>query len=149
MKKELKGYLHLFGIGCPVSTIDGIGNILVIHNKAVTVALKCINYNQELHGFSDGNGGLHRTYLLKDDYIKLILHHLSDITDEERLYFQNLCELEKEDLACIKYGTAHLTNIIQWSNGVHYLLSKHFDLFGLIEAGLAVNAAELKSVSSR
>ena len=29
-----------------------------------------------------------------------------------------------------------------------FLLSKHFDLFGLIEAGLAVNAAELNSVSS-
>lgn len=30
-----------------------------------------------------------------------------------------------------------------------FLLSKHFDLFGLIESGLAVNAAEINSVSSR
>lgn len=86
--------------------------------------------------------------------IKPILRPLSDMTEEEKLEFQELCHLEKESLGCItvswdvltekiELGTAHLTNVFQWTIGVKYLLSKHFDLFGLIEAGLAIDKTTL------
>lgn len=84
--------------------------------------------------------------------IKPLLRQLSDISEEEKREFQIVCELEKEDLDCLKeyndrffdgegrsYGTAHLTNILQWAKGVQYLLSLFIDLFGLIDAGIALD----------
>jgi len=88
-------------------------------------------------------------------WIKPILRPLDDITENELAEFQNVCGLEKEDLECLRiskdnffnsddksYGTAHLTNISQWATGVFYLLSKHFDLFNLIDIGLAIDKAK-------
>jgi hypothetical protein len=53
----------------------------------------------------------------------------------------------------VYYGEEPKDYVVGWSafspTVTKYLLSKHFDLFGLIESGLAVNAAEIKSVSSR
>lgn len=85
-------------------------------------------------------------------WIKPILRPLSDITEEEKAEFIEICGIEPEDMACLvrsrdeffsehetSFGTAHLTNIAQWAVGVKYLLSKHFDLFQLIESGLAID----------
>jgi hypothetical protein len=90
---------------------------------------------------------------------KLLLRPLSDITPEEKNSFINICELEPEDAECLTifkdrffdgqvgYGTAHLTNIEQWATGVYFLLSREFDLFGLIENGWAIDKTQLEVVS--
>jgi hypothetical protein len=129
MKKELKYYLPLYGIGCPVKTIDGLGTVLVIHPKAVTVSLNKISLDQTLHGVEKGNGGLHRTYLYKDSFFTLILRPLSDMTDEERA-----------EAFTIKGKNAFVEFEAETTK---FLLSKHFDLFGLIEAGLAIDKTTL------
>lgn len=72
------------------------------------------------------------------DEVKPFLRKLESIKDEEKKQFQHLCHLEKEDLACLFDGTAHLTNVKEWAMGVLFLCGKHFDLFSLIENGEAV-----------
>jgi hypothetical protein len=87
--------------------------------------------------------------------IKPILRPLSDMTEEEKHEFKELCNLEKEDLDCLTYkpspldgnitlGTAHLTNILQWAQGVNYLLKQKFDLFGLIDSNQALEKTKMK-----
>jgi hypothetical protein len=133
---EIKDYLHLY-LGC---TLDN-GNIL----NAVHV---------------DGSlETLYRGHLInywtpeEAKELKLVLRPLSDIKFHEKQEFIETCGLEQEDIDCLilstvnpfenTYGTAHLTNVIQWAKGVTYLLSKHFDIFGLIDAGLAIDATPL------
>jgi hypothetical protein len=148
-EKKIQDYLHLYGIDCPVMTPDGIGSILVIYPNVVEVCLNVIKYKQVMKG-RKGGGEMHYKYFYPD--IKLILRPLSDITEDEKLEFIELCGIEPEDIDCLiksrddffpepetSYGTAHLTNIAQWTVGVKYLLSKKFDLFQLIESGLALD----------
>jgi hypothetical protein len=90
-----------------------------------------------------------------EEEIKPILRPLSDISHEEQEQFIEVAGLEPEDIDCLikspddffqgelSYGTAHLTNIAQWAQGVNYLLSKHFDLFQLIDFGLAIDVTTL------
>lgn len=71
---------------------------------------------------------------------ELMLRDLKEITKKEEKKFQLLCHLEKEDLKFLKNktSTAHLTTFKEWTDGVVFLLSRGFDLFGLIENGVAV-----------
>lgn len=63
----------------------------------------------------------------------LILRKLEDMTEEEADKLASMCPQRNYD----KYNPAQFT----------YLLSKSFDLFGLIEAGLAIDAKTLNSNS--
>ena len=63
----------------------------------------------------------------KTKSIKLILRPLNDMTDEE--------EKESGD---------NPETVFEAAEQIEYLLSKHFDLFGLIEAGLAIDKTTLK-----
>jgi len=71
----------------------------------------------------------------EDRIIKPILRPLSDMTEEEQ------SEVNFRD---INAAWAY-TNEEVWSfEQVRYLLSKHFDLFGLIESGLAIDSTTIK-----
>jgi hypothetical protein len=73
------------------------------------------------------------------EWIKLILRPLSSITDDERM------DWELIGLSCPnadKYKTA-----IMEAEATLFLLSKHFDVFGLIDAGLALDATTLKQTT--
>lgn len=70
--------------------------------------------------------------------IKLILRPLSDMTDDEM--FNNVEPMT--------YGLKSLRGIelhLQAAELTRYLLSKHFDIFGLIDAGLAIDKSKLKT----
>lgn len=125
--KQLKDYLHLYGIDIEVNTVDGIGSVIGIHPKGATVSLKSVGLKQELHGFDKGNGGLHRIYLFKDNYMQLALRPLSDLTDDE-------------------YGLAgdEPQTVFEAAEQTKYLLSIGIDLFGLIESGLAIDKTQIK-----
>jgi hypothetical protein len=73
-----------------------------------------------------------RPDMLQQDYwewIKPILRPLSDMTEEER-----------EQLNDIELGESSWPTVaIALAPCFKYLLSKHFDLFGLIESGLAID----------
>lgn len=71
-----------------------------------------------------------------DDYsiseIQLELRPLSSMTSEEKREFSNLAGFEKLDLL-------FWADVRKAAPVITYLLSKHFDLFGLIESGLAID----------
>lgn len=72
------------------------------------------------HGFFDAH---------RDD-IKIFLRPLSDMTDEEK---------ETEIIANPWHTTHRQKQAYREAERTLYLLSKHFDLFGLIDAGLAID----------
>lgn len=73
-----------------------------------------------------------------EDGDKPILRPLSDITTYEK-------EMAVDPML---YGLSHClpsTQILQSAELVRFLLSKQFDIFGLIESGLAIDKTLLKS----
>ena len=124
MKKELKDYLHLY-LGCDVYMDNPHA---AFHKDTLDVDLLERLYND-----------------LPMKCYKLILRPLSDMTEDEEKYVGLGLKAGTANASMLKSGYFHSTT----PKVFYYLLSKHFDLFGLIESGLAVNAAEIKSVSSR
>lgn len=69
--------------------------------------------------------------------VKPILRRLEDMTEEEAW--------EYSDAVGYRYNRAGHTDTIQHeAAGTAYLLSKSFDLFGLIDSGLAIDSKTLK-----
>jgi len=79
-----------------------------------------------------------------DEYKKPILRPLSDMTEGEHSDFENISF--SEDTKNWEYDEELKMSIGESTefNRFAYLLSKHFDLFGLIEAGLAIDKTTLK-----
>lgn len=63
---------------------------------------------------------------------KLVLRKLSDMTEEERAQKDRLKNMEDN-------YTSAWEPLMNRAESIKYLLSKHFDLFGLIPAGLAID----------
>lgn len=117
MKKDIKDYLHLY-LGCEIIThsVDG---------KQVAKQILNTSWLDEIQ----------RGY----NPVKPILRPLSNMTEEEGKEaesawneFMGFGETISRGMNC-----AH-------ANRIKYLLSKGFDLFGLIEAGLALDKTTLK-----
>lgn len=115
--KELKDYLHLY-LGCQVVFYDGrILELTGINNSCFYV-----------------NGIRWPETLTDHGKIKPILRLLSDISKKER-----------KELAAIA-GLDFDNEITIWTpDQFVWLLSKHFDLFGLIESSLAIDTTTLKT----
>lgn len=139
---NLKDYLHLY-IGCNVKAeIDFyIGTCWVdceligIENKKAIVR-------------KEGNFSKHLPNVLTFDLekIKPILRPLNDISEKEK------CELECTDIQETYLSSTIIDSKLgEWDihpKRIIWLLSKHFDLFGLIDAGLAINKTKLNSSNS-
>lgn len=140
MENKIEDYLHLY-IGCQGKISDGIATINNVDITGVTI-------DQVNRGSFTCNP---------------ILRPLSDMTEEEKMQLIRICHPEKEypiikyiDLdkevlnfssktqrmkyyrifACGFYGTWH-------PEEMKYLLKQGFDLFGLIESGLAIDKTKL------
>lgn len=79
---------------------------------------------------------------VRPDEIKPILRQLSDMTEEEHeayetFYMRLESEREEDHHSICEVEIAARTT--------HWLLSKSFDLFGLIDAGLAINSTTLNN----
>jgi hypothetical protein len=149
MEKNIKDYLHLY-LGCKVREVMSLGD------DEYTLTKLSLAY----HAIREGNK------------IFPILRPLSDMTEEEaKIYFgisesaevykKNMYDDHSEFLyrwedrrrkyntsdgmAHSAVGIAHnCENADMTPTQFLFLLSKHFDLFGLIEAGLAIDATTLK-----
>jgi len=112
--KELKDYIHLY-IGSKVSTIHPA----LFNGKAHELTISINNLYEIIYKYQDS---------------KLILRRLSDMTDEEATEYFSVCSLGPGD---------YIGGGPQWipisARSTHWLLSKSFDLFGLIDAGLAID----------
>ena len=137
MKKELKDYLHLYlGCECFVMGEEGIFKLTGISYDDTQRTWWTYFENTEL------------AYAIIDD-TKPILRHLSDMTNEEFYEFKIIADSDASKMVHIVNVKDMTTNLFHEFEATKFLLSKHFDLFGLIESGHAVNAAEINSVSSR
>lgn len=126
MTKKIEDYLHLY-MGCEVE----------------------FGYeDRKKRGQLIGKTGLgwqvdeHRIHspihAVRDELIKPILRPLADMNLEEGKFFD--AENEKE-LGEWKYQFGYFG--VLPPDDFHYLLSRHFDLFGLIDAGLAIDKTNL------
>lgn len=114
--KNIKDYLHLY-LGCEYRYfMNGVTKTGSRKNKGV------ITYAALSHIMAR----------IEQEYnIKPILRPLSDMTEEER----KKCERK------VFNGDARF---FYTTEAFLFLLSKHFDLFGLIDAGLAIDKTKLK-----
>jgi hypothetical protein len=121
--KELKDYLHLY-LGCDVH----------IAELNVTHKLTGISFDDTLRQlwcyFENTDTGY-----APIEKCKPILRPLSDMNRDETIHYQ-------EYLMSMPINNIIDAYRIQGEQ-VAYLLSKHFDLFQLIEAGLAIDATTL------
>lgn len=66
---------------------------------------------------------------VKYDEITPILRPLSDMTEDEKNEVLRICEKDRRFKSSVNYEAIR----------TRYLLSRHFDLFGWIDAGLAID----------
>lgn len=136
MEKKLNDYLHLY-LGCPIFKTG---------TKLVSVNLEDEEYTiLEDDGFND------RVLSMTNTNPKLILRPLSDMTDSELIDFTKLFGdgrefsdedrkealqiINKKGIGAISFNDESSENVFEM---VRWFLSKHFDIFGLIDAGLAI-----------
>ena len=128
--KELKDYIHLY-IGCEL-----IGKL---HGKPTKGLLTGISgeYEAEIQFFEEDGINVFEYPEYNDfEKVKLILRPLSDMTEEEKLFVYNFD---------IWLGGMSVNESLPINAEITYfLLSKHFDIFGLIPAGLAIDKTTLK-----
>lgn len=137
MEKKIEDYLHLY-LGCEVeSNITWSSELIPIReaNPEDLILIYDTLERQEKYP-NDYDGDWHK-------YCKPILRPMSSLTDEESL------ECGKGVLDFYPTKKANDENGGLWSSTLYHpsqilwLLSKHFDLFGLIESGLAISKTKL------
>lgn len=128
--KQISDYLHLY-LPCPVELDNGGSKIYS------RIAVACGNMDDRFRYVTlrEGNGknSFIHTVLFSENRVKPILRPLSDMTEEEiniRMMLANKWSPFNNDIMCS-------------AEQVNYLLKSGFDLFGLIEAGLAIDLTKL------
>lgn len=128
--KNIKDFLPFYlGCECQVSYKQGSE---IREGIGINLGLDLQGYGQRTGYwciFKDRN-----SYVVEIERITLILRKLSDMTEEERVE----ADLSRGD------GDGCDNPAIPEAYEFKYLLSKHFDLFGLIESNLAIDASKLK-----
>jgi hypothetical protein len=144
-KMELKDYLHLYkDVIVKVKRKNDsqfqIGRVCEITSKSnhgdwVQVWFDgCVTVTNSIWEESCSNS--HHFFFYEDTIIP-ILRPLTSISEDEAAEYNK----RRETL----YTMADMQNLVrQEAACIQYLLSKHFDLFGLIEAGLAIDSTTLK-----
>ena len=139
MEKNIKDYLHLH-IGCEVVSMDGGKMVYILagidSDGTPLFKTKKSGFNQFLSSW------------------KLAVRPLNDMRREEKIeivtsvtYNHVRFSSDESALGCFdedKYKNK-IARMEFYADEVKYLLSKHFDLFGLIPAGLAIDKTTLKT----
>lgn len=152
MSKDIKDYLHLY-LGCECQADENVFKLAGVElTDTGTLAYDGTMIN-----------GIHQCWWVENCDFKLMLRPLLNMSDEERREFimcSNDWNKYYKELGFISKSPEGLAHTCKYKRGVHditriqslenfdsnqflYLLSKHFDLFGLIEAGLAIDKTKL------
>ena len=155
MKKELKDYLHLYlGCDCRLDNKE-TGKLIGFDSRLHDAELEMVCYTIWLDKENDWS-------VYNDDKnlgrIKPILRPLNNMTEEEIGNFFDLnvdaqvvmgnfnspfFQVEYiDDYGERTYEHQYITQLKP--EQYRYLISKHFDIFGLIESGLAIDKTTLK-----
>jgi len=128
MKKDIKDYLHLY-LGCEIysrNVNEIIGKLEGVQGNIIHFRVRGVWYSPKWVGY------------------QLVLRPLSDMSEEEKknISFDAYKVLRKEQ-SRIATGTERA---VTWAaRQTEYLLKQGFDLFGLIEAGLAIDKTKLET----
>lgn len=90
----------------------------------------------------NGIGGIEHILTTKNNNFKLHLRPLSDLT-KEYLELNNKDSVGRWSLIC-KYEYKYILDCVYY-NEMQFLLEHHFDVFGLIEKGLAIDINTLEA----
>lgn len=124
-KKELTSAMLAMYLGCEVRCDDGRSRTLIglcQHHEdrsRIRVQTRIDHYSN--------------SYWQDLEEVQICLRRLESMTEEE-------CN-EYNKISDTLYNMADMQNqLIQSAKGTAYLLAKHFDLFGLLDAGLAIDS---------
>ena len=128
--KRIEDYLHLY-LGCECITEDKkIGRLCDIGsdyaNEMILLTVRYSDDSDDWDVFNDDPKDVTR--------IKLLLRPLSDMTEEEK---------NESGFGTTNKHDAHKFTITTHFETMRYLLSKGFDLFSLIESGLAIDKTKI------
>jgi hypothetical protein len=158
MEKNIKDYLHLY-IGCEIDTTIP-GDYIHPYGSITLTELRPDNIDQIVRHIQYKEG-YQRDGFTDYDWVefKLILRPLSDMTEDEAEQFIALRFPERRmiDATVEKYGVCFFDKTQKKAKHIHFenipielnattfiwLLSHGFDLFGLIDAGLAIDKTKL------
>lgn len=126
---KLQDYIHLY-IGCDVQRDHGG---IIEHGKLVGVSASEVEPGKTVTIINVGLDHFHEWYV---EETVLILRPLSDITEEEQDYVWHATE--PIGVFEMTFGT-QCRKVVLCPDRTKFLLSKGFDLFGLINEGLAVS----------
>lgn len=148
--KDIKPYLPLY-LGCPVATAEERFN---------SPGLKLVGISDL--GLQVRDEAIKLSYYVNPHDCKLVLRRLSDMSEEEAIELCKLQTPEKRwpdiDVHDVSHCDIHFTDGSKWygdgveelndlhvhfdglnANQFAYLLSRSFDLFNLIDSGLAID----------
>lgn len=134
MSKELllKDYAPYY-LGCEVM-ITGTGNT----GRLTTISI--LGNMQQRFSVLIGATSIERSFNFETD--KLVLRPLSTMTDEELQKCGNMNYDFSDDPELNNHKWEYFTLLLSVEQ-FHYLLLRHFDLFGLVDAGLATDKTKL------
>lgn len=145
---EIKDYLHLY-IGCEIKlTGRNTGNY---KNEIVKLIGVSHTYNKTEAILSGGSWEKYMMYsAFYSEDITLILRHLSDMTESELKELVNqpdftdhYCKKKLMEISTSIYGLYNFISFYGSHNSIRWLLSKGFDLFQLIDSGLAIDKTKV------
>lgn len=123
--KQLSDYLHLY-LGCKIIMLNKATGEWSKIKKLTSNVLNQILMN---------DGGVNFSY-------QLILRSLDSMTEDECKECGNMIYDFSDDPELNNHQWKDFEGGL-WPEQYHWLLSKHFDLFGLIKSGLAIDEKEL------
>lgn len=136
MEKKIENYIHLYGLGLRVVFDNKIWEIQQLKQKTVRLIRRSEGMYTKWNECSYAQ-------------LKPILRRLPSMTEEECWEYQNLFKVFIEGTSddYISNRIYVIREIVMEQrnfNGekVLWALSKHFDLFGLIDAGLALSTTD-------
>lgn len=139
-KKLTTNDLALY-LGCEMYAETPTASGFVHVRKGVFVGIKPLSLNKnQIIVDVEIDGGVLDMYFTPER-VKPILRPLSDITEEEARELLRICDyIDGTGLFDLSNETEEIKQfIIGDTKGWAYLLRRHFDLFGWIDAGLAID----------
>jgi hypothetical protein len=129
MEKKISDYLHLY-LGCDLYTGTGKVKLVAVQKEAIP----CCEFRIIVL-----NGNV--THEAKN--VKLLLRRLSSMSEKELQECGNMVYDFSDDPELNNHKPQDFE--ICAPEQFHYLLSKGFDLFGLIDSGLAIDKETIQS----
>lgn len=157
--KQLKDYLHLY-LGCEISHDTGkcVGSLTSVsfHNAEIFC-----DYFKRDKGHKVFEGKEWGSHVILIERLKPHLRKLSSMTEEEAIIYGEIYGIKgaKEiEVKPLEDGGVHISfkagdsaaSLFPLSNygnkpeTFRYLLSRHFDIFQLIESGLAIDSSTIQ-----